>query len=81
VIEKQFCHQSATLSARDVLRASGLTGWDFETLVAEQVPPGRATALPRRVGRIPRTYLRPWLRRHPRLEHAIAVRLSRRRLG
>jgi hypothetical protein len=36
-----------TLSARDVLRASGLTGWDFEALVAEQVPP-HAEAVERR---------------------------------
>jgi CelD/BcsL family acetyltransferase involved in cellulose biosynthesis len=51
------------------------------TVVRGSVDAGRAAALPRRVARIPRTYLRPWLRRHPRLEHAIAVRLSRRRLG
>jgi len=39
------------------------------------------SAMGRRIARLPRTYLRPWLRRHPRLEHAIAVRLSHRRLG
>jgi CelD/BcsL family acetyltransferase involved in cellulose biosynthesis len=38
-------------------------------------------ALARRVGRLPRKYLRPWLKQHPKLEHAIAVRLSRRTAG
>lgn len=38
-------------------------------------------ALARRIARAPRRYLRPWLARHPRLEKAVAVRLSRRRVG
>jgi CelD/BcsL family acetyltransferase involved in cellulose biosynthesis len=38
-------------------------------------------ALVRRVSRVPRKYLRPWLANHPELEKAIAVRLSRRKMA
>lgn len=38
------------------------------------------SALVRRAVRVPRTYLRPWLARHPELEQKIAVRLSRRKV-
>jgi CelD/BcsL family acetyltransferase involved in cellulose biosynthesis len=39
------------------------------------------SALARRAARVPRKYLRPWLANHPELEKAIAVRLSRRKMG
>ena len=51
------------------------------TVVRGSVDAGRVSALSRKIARMPRTYLRPWLRKHPKLEHAIAVRLSKRRLG
>jgi CelD/BcsL family acetyltransferase involved in cellulose biosynthesis len=38
-------------------------------------------SLVRRASRVPRKYLRPWLAKHPELEKAIAVRLSRRKMG
>jgi CelD/BcsL family acetyltransferase involved in cellulose biosynthesis len=39
------------------------------------------SALVRRASRVPRKYLRPWLAKHPELEKAIAVRLSRRKMA
>jgi CelD/BcsL family acetyltransferase involved in cellulose biosynthesis len=47
-------------------------------VVRGAVDAGGPKALVRRAARLPRQYLRPWLANHPKLEHAIAARLSRR---